>query len=133
VIVYINNRCNQWADWCTRRKVGGLGFPRECCYTRLEARGGNGNSSLIDEAAWEIHQAVGDLPPVLQTAVMVFYLGKGTVDQKARDCLCARRTLFDRIQMAHVRIMDWLNAEAAGLPHAKPDVKRTCIARTVSV
>ncbi len=133
MIDYINMRCNQWADWHSKRKAGGLGFPRECCYTRLQARGGDGNASLIDEAAWEVHQAITDLPPLLNLAVIEFYLKRGTSIQKARACGCTESTLFYRIHSAHLKIMDWLNAEAAGLPHPKPTSKRTCIVRSESV
>jgi DNA-directed RNA polymerase specialized sigma24 family protein len=133
MIPYIHIRCVQWADWYRKKEDNGLGFPSECCYTRWRGKGPPfGLLPSVDEAAWEIHQAVKALSPRLNNVVTVFYLGKGTADQKAADCGCHRDTLYDRLHMAQVQIMDWLNAEAAGIGHGEP-AKKVCIPPTVSV
>jgi hypothetical protein len=118
VIEYINVRCNQWAEWHRRRVDSGLGFPKECCYTRLQGRGPDGWQLTIDESAWEIHRAVHSLDDCLRMAVTVFYLGRGTIEQRARDCRCSFKTLYRRIDQAHVEIMGWLNDESAGVRHS---------------
>jgi len=134
VISHINDRCNAWADWIARKLLLGTGYPRECVYTRLQARGGSSGFELtIDEQAWEIHQAVKTLPPQLLEAINAFYLGKGTVDDKAKDCRCHRDTLFVRVHRAHIVIMDWLYAEAAGLHKAPAPAKSALHPPTVSV
>jgi len=133
VIEYINTRCNQWAEWRERKAANGLGFPRECVYTRLTPRDPTGAfDPNVDESAWEVDQAIRALPDYLNRSVVEFYLRNGTVDQKARAVGCAPRTLFDRIHMAHNHILDWLNTEAAGLPH-EPLANSPCARRTVSV
>ena len=132
MIEYINTRCSQWATWRRRKDDNGQGFPKECIYTRLSGRGGKGYNPTIDEAAWEIDQAVRALPVELKKAVMVFYLGRGTSEQKARDCGCHRDTLFVRVHLAHQGIMEWLNDEAAGVAHP-PIKQKTCAPPTVSV
>lgn len=138
MIEYINLRCIQWAQWTRRKEDHGLGFPKECCYTK---QGGKpppgGHLPPVDEAAWEVHCAIKALSPKLNNVVTVFYLGKGTADQKAKDCGCHRDTLYDYLHMAHVQIMDWLQAEAAGIGHDEPpkqsSSKTSCNAPTVSV
>jgi hypothetical protein len=133
VIVYINARCVQWADWHRKKDDNGLGFPSECSFIKPYMKSGPGGMlPSIDEAAWETHQAIKALEPKLNTVVNVFYLGRGTADQKARDCGCHRDTMYDYLHMAHVEIMDWLNAEAAGIGHGEP-AKITCNRPTVSV
>lgn len=132
MIDYINTRCAQWAAWRRRKDDNGLGFPRECPYTRLQARGGSGYNHVTDEAAWEIECAVRSLDDQLKKVIEVIYLGKGTSRDKARDCRCAESTMFERVHRAHLRIMEWLNDEAAGVPHDGA-AESACTARSVSV
>lgn len=40
MIDYVNSRLVVWSEWIVRREDEGLGFPKECCYTRLVARSG---------------------------------------------------------------------------------------------
>lgn len=113
---YINSRLNIWAQWSLQRTSGGLGFPSECPYTRLAARTSNGlTSPAINEEAWLVEKAVQSLPDYLKETVRVFYIGKGTVEQKAKDLRCSRDTVYARIERAHGQIMDWLNDEACNV------------------
>jgi len=117
VIPYINQRCNEWVAWIRRRDDGGLGYPKECCYTRLQGRGPpNGYLPSVDDAAWEIDRAVRALEPQLHKAMIVFYLNRGTGDQKARDCHCHRDTFYERVHRAHQRIDAWLQDERLKTP-----------------
>ena len=125
MIEHINTRCNHWAQWLRTKSDNGLGFPRQAAFLNVPG-GGQGWRTPANEAAWEIHQAVNALNDELKQAVWVFYLGRCTMDQKARDCRCHRDTLYSRIHTAHLRIMEWLNDEAAGLVHPT-----TCQAPTV--
>lgn len=130
--MYINTRCNQWADWYVRRQASGLGYPRECPYTRLQARGGDGYQLTVDEAAWEIHQAIHGLIEEEKLAVKSFYLVSGTIEHKIRVAGCSIPTLYRRIDRAHNRIMEWLNDLAAGVEHVHP-AKRACMCEKEAV
>ena len=132
MIEYINTRCNQWADWYVKRRANGLGFPKECPYTRLQARGGDGYQLTVDEAAWEIHQAINSLIHEEKLAVECFYLVSGAIEHKIQRAGCSIPTLYRRIDRAHNRIMEWLNDEAAGVDHMSP-TERACMAEKESV
>lgn len=107
---YIKARLNQWAEWSLQRSSGGLGYPRECPYTRMQARSGGGFVSPdIDVDAMEIESAVSELPEPFRTTVRVFYVAPGTVEQKAADLRCHRDTVHSRIQRAHIIILGWLD------------------------
>lgn len=128
MIEYINHRCNEWARWALCRRDGGLGLPRECCYTRLMPRSPHVGSTVeMNEAAMEIEDALRDMTTRghthLVAAVREFYLRAGgqTVDQISVRCGCCRRTLFYRIDMAHNEIMGYLNDMAAGVMPVRVD------------
>lgn len=108
---YIKRRLVQWAEWSLQRDSGGLGFPRECPYTRMQARSGTGGffSPDIDVDAMEIEEAVRDLPDHLRLTIRVFYVAPGTIEQKARDLGCCRQRVYGRIERAHAMILGWLN------------------------
>lgn len=109
MIVYINTRLNEWADWSIRRESNGLGYPRECSYTRMQARSGAGFAPETNERAWEVEQAVQSLGDVSKQVIIEMYLKTGTAEQKARSCQCCARTMFNRLHHAHVLIMEFLN------------------------
>jgi DNA-directed RNA polymerase specialized sigma24 family protein len=104
---YIKTRLNQWAEWSLQRDSGGVGFPRECSYTRMQARSGSAGftSPDIDVDAMEIESAVNELPEPFRTVVRVFYIAPGTVEQKARDLGCHRTRVYSRIETAHAMIL----------------------------
>ena len=132
MIVYINARLNAWAEWHARRGDSGLGFPRECSYTRLQARSGSGFKAEVDDAAWETHRGVNALIIERRAAVFSFYVRRGLVIQKARDCGCSVATLYRRIDAAHQDLLGWLNDEAAGL-HQVTYSSGPCIPERLSV
>ncbi len=114
MIPHIDARMKSWATWALSGRSAMLGYPKECNYTRMMARSGGAPSGAeFNEDAWEIEQAVKTLDSLLQVAVKTLYLGCGTVEQKARDCGCSKKTLFNRIDAAHVKVMDWLNEHYA--------------------
>lgn len=108
---YIKLRLIQWAEWSLQRDSGGLGFPSECSYTRMQARSGSAGfvSPDIDVDAMEIESAVSELPEPFRLTVRVFYIAPGTIEQKARDLGCCRRRVYGRIERAHAMILGWLN------------------------
>lgn len=107
---YIKTRLNQWAEWSLQRDSGGLGFPRECSYTRMQARSGSAGfmSPDIDVDAMEIESAVSELPEPFRTTVRVFYIAPGTIEQKARDLGIHRTRVYSRIERAHTMILGWI-------------------------
>jgi hypothetical protein len=123
MLTYINSRLNQWAEWCRRREDGGLGFPRECSYARLQARSSSAGYIPIDDGeAWEIERAVQHLRlvfPQLHQVVTLFYRRTMTGEQMARECECCRDTLYHRLHMSHVEIMNWIHDECAREHDAK--------------
>ena len=123
MIVYINERLNQWADWRLRHEDNGIGYPRQCPYTRMTPSSGSGfYSPELNEAAMEIDTAVCALPDNLRLVVMVMYTRTSTCKQKARDCQVAERTFFDRLHRAHVLLMEHLNDMVNDMA-AKDDVR----------
>lgn len=126
MIVYINDRLNQWADWRLRRDDNGIGYPRQCPYTRMATNSGGGfYSPEINEAAIEIDQAVCALRDDLRLVVMVMYTHTSTTEQKAKDCGVSVRTFWRVLHQAHVRVMEWLNDA-----HERADVARNNLQRS---
>ena len=116
LIVYINNRLLAWAGWAKRKADGGLGFPKECSYTRLQGRSGSGFVPNANDECWEIEQAVIALrtsSPLLHEVVELFYLRTMTVDQMAKACGCGVTTFYVRLHQAHQSVMDWLHDQDA--------------------
>lgn len=114
MILYINERLNEWAEWALKREDGGLGYPRECSYTRLQARSGSGFVPVDNERAWDVERAVQELGGVSKQVITEMYLRTGTAEQKARSCQCCVRTLFNRLHHAHVLIMERLSMQEDG-------------------
>ena len=51
-----------------------------------------------------VDKAVVSLPEDLKLAVKAYYLGAGTMKQKARDCRCSVQTMYSRVEQAQSRI-----------------------------
>jgi len=111
---YIKTRMQQWAEWAAMRESGALGYPRECSYTRMQARSGSSgfHSPDIDMEAMEIEDAVRVLPEYLRATVREYYVKGGTVEQKAKVLCCHRDTLYARINQAHLIISGWLSSSS---------------------
>lgn len=108
MIPHINDKLNKWADWVAGgRKVVGLGYPSQCAFTRVGMPTAPRDPGL-NEQAWEMEQAVHRLDQNLRDVVEQFYLYAGTAETHAKALRIGRSTLFDRLHMAHTRIMEWL-------------------------
>lgn len=121
MIVYVNTRLNQWAEWVAKRNDG-LGYPRAVAFSRMAHSGSFGPSSPdMCEDAWEVEQCVTHLEKSLRAAVIEFYLRPGTCEQKAKALMCCKKTMYSRIDRAHNEILGLLNDLAAGisLPSSK--------------
>lgn len=110
MIEYINNRLNEWAIWVLRRDENGLGYPRQCAWSRMTPRSGaNVFVGEVNDRAYEVELAVQSLSPVLQEFIRVFYLMNSTTEQKEKKLRCTRHTIYRKLNIAHVQIMDFLN------------------------
>lgn len=106
----IEQRMVRWAEWLMRSNGSGLGFPRECPYTRMQARSSVGFSSPeIDMESGETEKAVQSLSDDLKRAVQVYYLFGGTREQQAKLLVCHVRTMERRVENGRLMIQKWLD------------------------
>lgn len=125
---YMDGRLQRWAKWVSRDGLTrGLWFAR-CAFARMSGGGSHGVDPDVDVEAEETDRAVRELPEDLRGAVTSYYLGRGTVAQRARDCGCGERTLYDRVERAKVR-MTAIVGELQQARRAWP--VQTCFAKTV--
>ena len=108
MIPEISRRLDAWAYWSLAKSSGG--FPRMSTFARLTPRSsGHAGFGNIDQDSWEVEQAIQALPARFKEAVLTYYLGRGTIAQKARDCGCCAKTLTSRLDAAHEKIQETLN------------------------
>lgn len=106
----ITQRLIRWAEWVMRGNGGGLGFPRECSYTRMQQRGGDGGYSIdVDLESAETEKAVQALEQELKLAVQVYYMTATTREIQAQYLKCHVRTMERRVERAHVQIVQLLD------------------------
>lgn len=106
MIDHMHQRLLRWADWSALgKRAAGLWFAR----CSLADWGESGEALLpdvkLDEEASDTDRAVTQLPDDLRAAVRAMYLGRGTVEQRARDCRCHKNTLYNRVARAHGRLV----------------------------
>lgn len=104
----LDRRLNNWAEWNLRREDSGIGFPRECSYTRLQiSTGGGGYIPIIESDAWLIEHAVislGQACPILHQVIVERYLKTRSAEQMYRACNCSKPTFFRRLNDAKMFI-----------------------------
>lgn len=100
VLPEIHIRLEAWAYWSLAKSAGG--YPKMSAFARLTPRDSTRHAGFgnIDENSWEVEQAVQALNTKFKQAIKSFYLGVGTLEQRARDCGCCRVTLLSRIDRA---------------------------------
>lgn len=100
---YMHERLTRWAQWSAREGLArGLWYAR--CSFAQDSGAPECNDVSLDREASDTEVSVMRLPDDLRAAVIAFYLGRGTREQKARDCGCASRTLHDRVCRAQRRL-----------------------------
>ncbi len=123
MIPYVHDRLGKWGEWSMARADGGA------CYMaaqlRYEERVGGASSFeaasviLANSPALEMEMGVARLrqaEPLLGELVISFYRddagckAEGIADVNR----CSVRTLWYRIDKAHVWLLDWLNGRALG-------------------
>ncbi|MDP3088851.1 MAG: hypothetical protein Q8M99_11780 [Methylotenera sp.] len=120
---YVVNRLVQWANWRARKLDGGIGWMNKVSFLSIPG-GGNLIAPDIDSQCYEIDRVVCALIPERRVVVMQVYTGKGTKEQKAKECGCCVRTYDARLDMAHRDILGYLNDIAAGVALPVVDYKQ---------
>jgi hypothetical protein len=120
MIPYVNSRLVMWAEWVLKGQDSGLGYPKECPYTRLMARsGGGGYQPNFDSDSREVDEVLAKLKqeqPALYRTTHLFYgidfkSGKAfsinlTSQQIAKTLECHRDTVYSNLDRAHRLILD---------------------------
>ena len=102
MIEHIHERLMRWAGWAAGAgRARGLGYP-PCCLSRLAEVDCSGvrQAPDIDEEAGETDAGVALMPADMREVVKVFYLHRGTVEQKARDLSVGKKTLYLKLEAA---------------------------------
>lgn len=114
MIIHINDRLNRWVDWCGRgKKVNGLGYPDKVAFYRLAPLPSAKRDPVIDEECLEIDTIIRFMilsrqyQPLIEV-IDQYYRHAGTAESHAKDLGISRRTLFNRLHQAHVKIMEYL-------------------------
>ncbi|GED46430.1 hypothetical protein HME01_22820 [Vreelandella aquamarina] len=115
----IDDLLHHWAD-----QLKGRGM-RQCSpLGRLAEFGGvmpsggsKGSKDLMglgdmDEAAWEVQQAVNGLSDELQVLAHEHYLWNGYNDAKAARLGLAERTYYDRLHKLHIEVREQLRSRS---------------------
>lgn len=110
-IEWVHERLNRWAAWSLRGGlVRGLWYAR-CTFADTPA-GGEPVDAHLNQEAMQTQAAVARLAPAeLRAAVHAFYVGRGTVKQRARDAGCSEATLKRRVEHAHARLVVLLDGD----------------------
>lgn len=123
MIVYINHRYKEWAEWCLRGRSSGLGYPSQCAFSRLTPSSSARGLVPIDSDAWEVEQCVQRLEPEEVHLVKEFYLRTSVpVETIAKDLHCHRDTVYARLHTVHNKTLGWLNDLSAGV--SLPAIRR---------
>ena len=97
-------RLANWADWVMRREDGGLGFPKECPYTRLQGRSEGGFVPTESCDAWVIEKAVSALKladaALWQALICRFVFTAMMPEQRWARCGCSKRMFMYRLVAA---------------------------------
>lgn len=112
MILYINEKLNQWGLWCIsgRAKVG---YPKRAAFMCLVPSAGLGTLTICDDEAMQINRAVQRLDRDLRLLVDLFYIRMRSCDGElvARVLKCHRDTLYARLHRAHLLVMDAIHDE----------------------
>lgn len=106
MLTEIHIQLEAWAYWALSKSAGG--YPKMSAFMRMPGGSGYAGFGNIDQDAWEVDLAVRALPTKLQQAVKAFYLGRGTLGQRAQDCGCCRNTFMSRVENAQESIRSWM-------------------------
>lgn len=108
-IEWIDQRLVRWAAWSVRGgRIRGLWYV-SCTFGDTPA-GGQSCTVEMNEEAYRTQAAISRLVPAeLRQAVHTYYIGRGTVKQRAKDLGCSEATMMRRIYHAHERLVALLH------------------------
>jgi hypothetical protein len=128
---YIVGRLVQWAEWATRRKDSGLGFPKKVSYADLMPRTGPSNlTPEFSDECFDIDRCVAALQTEgeIYYAVIILHYTQHhmTLEQKSKQLGCCNKTYYNKIDKAHRLILGWLNDLSVGLalPYIEVDLNK---------
>jgi hypothetical protein len=121
MIVYINDRLNVWSAWhASGRKVIGLSYPGQCAFSRLTPSARSNSAPIVDEEAWDTEKAIQSLDNVLKELIYEVYLKPGTMETHAKALHVCTKTMYNKLHIAHLNIMEWLQVgdDDMAMPYA---------------
>lgn len=110
MILYINEKLNQWGLWCLSGRAR-VGYPKRAAFMRLVPSSGANSVTICDDEAMQVNRAVQKLDRELRRVVDLFYIRMRSCDvgSIARVLKCHRDTIYARLHRAHVVVMDALH------------------------
>lgn len=112
MILYINEKLNQWGLWCASAREQ-VGYPKRAAFMRLVPSSGASTVTICDDEAMQVNRAVQRLDRELRQVVDLFYIRMRSCDvgSIARVLKCHRDTVYSRLHRAHVLVMDAIHDE----------------------
>ncbi|WP_440217166.1 hypothetical protein [Chromobacterium piscinae] len=128
----IDSTLQAWADYVTRRADGGLGYAMQSIYRQME----QGSEAAVgvdvvapfagvpldvrdaaDQEKLDLVERVvmREVEPSSRAVILAWYLGRGTVEQKAKDLGTTRRTLYRWLELARAAVAAKLLALRRGV------------------
>lgn len=131
MIVFIHDMLMVWAAWNSKKIGGGLGYPRECNYTKLvkvqsdrSAFTPNLNDNAEKMEACII--ALRATEPKLAAVITLRYMYQTMSDvQISKQVGCSDKTVKAWVGVAMQRLLGFLNDLEAGIPLPKINYKKT--------
>jgi DNA-directed RNA polymerase specialized sigma24 family protein len=125
---YVMSRLGRWAVWCkwNQGPTGPKRVQSQLANVRTEVQStASMETCPVSEAeAHETDQCVKALGAELKQAIMQSYLHGGTAEAKAARLGCCRKTYYNRLDAAYVRLLDLFTSVAAGLPIREHEIQR---------
>lgn len=130
MIYFVHDKLMVWAAWACKKSSGGLGYPKECSYTKLV----NVRSEVVaftpemNADAEEMEQCIVALSvndPKLAQVIRLRYMFQTMSDlQISKQVGCSNKTVGAWVGVAQQKLLGFMNDLAAGIPLPKHDLKK---------
>lgn len=130
MIYFINDKLMIWAEWACKKSSGGLGYPRECSYTKLvQTHGAHGSfTPQMNEDAEKMEACIVALratePHLAQVVELRYKFQTMSNVQISKQVGCSDKTVGSWIGIAHQRLLGFLNDLEAGIELPKINFKK---------
>lgn len=128
----VDEALQQWAGYVARREDGGLGYATQSLYRQMDpgTERAVGVDVVVpfggvpvdvrdpaDQAKLDLVERVvtREVDPSTRAVILTWYLGRGTVEQRARDLGTTRRTLYRWVEQAKLAVASKLVALTRGI------------------